>query len=266
MAVFHVFLLVLVIGIVHHSHGRTYESESITINGTDTLPVKAPAPSNPQKNYDYFSLVLQWPKSFCNTGAVTCTSPIPNYFTVHGLWPQLYNGQWTNCNSDTKLNHDQRTKLNLMDFMKKYWPNLKSPGDNYRLWEHEYQKHGSCFSPFQEQPLLYFQKTVTMALQIRSVTNILYHSGGIWPSNREWYKLKAIEDAIFRHFNFIPRLRCNYAGGSGFVQLYEIEFCFERNGSLRDCNKAGDFTFSKCGNRQVQPDPLNPVVMFPYPL
>ena len=106
MAVLLVFLLVLVIGIVHHSHGRTYESESITINGnTDTLAVKAP--SNSPKKYDYFSLVLQWPKSFCNTGGVTCTSPIPNYFILHGLWPQLYNGQITICNSAIKLNYTE---------------------------------------------------------------------------------------------------------------------------------------------------------------
>ena len=121
MAVSHVFLLVLVIGIVHHSHGRTYESESITMNGsTDTLAVKAPsnttrkAPTfTPRKyEYDYFSLVLQWPESFCSTGGVTCISPIPHNFTVHGLWPQLNYGR-INCNSAINLNYSRVLNIHV---------------------------------------------------------------------------------------------------------------------------------------------------------
>ena len=36
--------------------------------------------------YVYFHLVLQWPKSYCNTGEVICYDKLPNEFTIHGMW------------------------------------------------------------------------------------------------------------------------------------------------------------------------------------
>ncbi|GMY21793.1 ribonuclease 1-like [Fagus crenata] len=235
--------------IVHQIHGRTYESESIT------MKVRVKAPSSPQKEYDYFSLVLRWPKSFCNTGSVTCTSPIPDYFTVHGLWPQLYNGQITTCYSTIRVNYSELDSSVFND-MKHYWPDLIARhNDRERLWNHEYQKHGSCFSPFQTQSRFYFEKTVEMAKQIGNVTDMLLDKGKIQPDDRK-YRLRAFENAIFGHLKFIPRLRCNYARG-GILQLHEIAFCFNRNWALMSCGRN-----SNCGNSQVQPRPL---VMFPRP-
>ena len=47
-------------------------------------------------DYDYFHLVLQWPESYCNTGKVTCYDRRPNWFIIHGMWPQK-NGYTVSC-------------------------------------------------------------------------------------------------------------------------------------------------------------------------
>lgn len=54
--------------------------------------------------YDELLLVLQWPGSFCNTEMNNCDYPIPDKFTVHGLWANE-NSEWVDC---YKLNTGMR--------------------------------------------------------------------------------------------------------------------------------------------------------------
>ncbi len=57
--------------------------------------------------YDFFYLVQQWPRSYCNTGKATCiATKIPKYFTIHGLWAQLKNGQPVHCTPRPPLQSD----------------------------------------------------------------------------------------------------------------------------------------------------------------
>ena len=100
MTVFHVFFLVLVMWAVH-SHGRAYETESTIYNNTQ-LPYKenmnAETVINSKlKHFDYFYLVLQWSRTYCTWVRVSCWRPIPNRFTVHGLWPQHNSGRRIDC-------------------------------------------------------------------------------------------------------------------------------------------------------------------------
>ena len=45
-----------------------------------------PVPSN----YDHVMLTLQWPPSVCLYTTPACKQPVPNRWTIHGLWPQGY--------------------------------------------------------------------------------------------------------------------------------------------------------------------------------
>ncbi|GMY21632.1 intracellular ribonuclease LX-like [Fagus crenata] len=136
--------------------------------------------------------------------------------------------------------------------MNVYWPNLTSRADNYRFWNHEYQKHGSCFRQFHsQQRLSYFRETVRRAEPFRHVLDMMFLSrGGILPNDNQgnYYLLGDIEDAIFNHFKSIPRLQCNYSN-RGIIQLYEIGFCFDKNGTLRNCNNHFR-DFRCCGNKR----------------
>ncbi|WP_285164268.1 ribonuclease T2 family protein, partial [Mycobacterium tuberculosis] len=44
--------------------------------------------------YDFYRLVLQWPKSFCRKPGITCQNEnlLPDEFTIHGLWPGKVDG------------------------------------------------------------------------------------------------------------------------------------------------------------------------------
>ena len=90
LIVFHVFLLVLVIWVVH-SHGRAYETESIIYNNTQQ-PYKENLNGQWQRPQSFY-LVMMWrnsyhsPNSFGSSGS--CSSGrTSNYFIIHGLWPQ----------------------------------------------------------------------------------------------------------------------------------------------------------------------------------
>lgn len=43
--------------------------------------------------YDYFQMVQQWPPATCSGAGVRCRRPIPNLFTIHGLWPSRNNSR-----------------------------------------------------------------------------------------------------------------------------------------------------------------------------
>ena len=101
MRAFFVMLLVMVAW-TFPSHGRT-ESENIF---NKTLPHESmnnvTVSSSKVVSYDYLFLAMQWPRTYCNfisRGRGRCHLPIPDRFTVHGLWPQNFSGP-INC-SDT---------------------------------------------------------------------------------------------------------------------------------------------------------------------
>ena len=101
MRAFFVMLLVMVAW-TFPSHGRT-ESENIF---NKTLPHESmnnvTVSSSKVVSYDYLFLAMQWPRTYCNLisrGRGRCYLPVPDRFTVHGLWPQNFSGP-INC-SDT---------------------------------------------------------------------------------------------------------------------------------------------------------------------
>ena len=72
-------------------------------------------------------------------------SKIPkNIMTLHGLWPSLSSGnQLADCNqgNDIEIVDDGSE---IFKFMEVYWMSVFD--SNEKFWEHEYNKHGYCFS------------------------------------------------------------------------------------------------------------------------
>ena len=61
--------------------------------------------------------------------------------------------------------------------MEKYWPNLNIQGGREYLWEHEYKKHGYCFTEFRN-PVDYFQTALAIATDIGNVMITMPLSSG----------------------------------------------------------------------------------------
>ena len=207
MKVFYVFLLVLVFGVVS-SHGRTNEYFSAAAPSTTFSPIPN----------DEFLLVQQWPASFCSLTTAKCPHNIPPYFTVHGLWAQsnhhsvnckgekrfdpskvlyvsqieqyscmlllssffiyVYNLAFINIYIFWQINPDMKSNLET------HWPNLK--GKNQDFWRHEYDKHASCISLFQDDQVSYFSSTLRLAKE-HNVTNMLSNLGSTYLYRQRLY-------------------------------------------------------------------------------
>ncbi|QRV78135.1 ribonuclease T2 family [Ceratobasidium sp. AG-Ba] len=169
-------------------------------------------------------------------------------WTVHGLWPDLCNGNYSgNCAPDRELSNitailRQNGQRSLLKVMNKYW--LSNNGTNENFWEHEYNKHGTCIStlepkcskkthkePFPEVTA-YFSKT--MELYKKLPTYKWLKAKGITPSTTRTYNLTQIHDAIVSKTGFIPSVRCV----NGYIS--EIWYYYLVQGSVSN----GKFTHS----------------------
>eukprot|EP00638_Chattonella_subsalsa_P018001 CAMPEP_0117893682 /NCGR_PEP_ID=MMETSP0950-20121206/25476_1 /TAXON_ID=44440 /ORGANISM="Chattonella subsalsa, Strain CCMP2191" /LENGTH=532 /DNA_ID=CAMNT_0005753997 /DNA_START=67 /DNA_END=1665 /DNA_ORIENTATION=+ len=108
-----------------------------------------------------------------------CQSPEAAWaqqLTIHGLWPNYYNGGWPQFCTSEKLDLAiiQSIGLNTMELN---WPNVMEDASSpqYKdFWEHEWEKHGTCTGLSQE---LYFTKTLALHQQFGDSTFIAENSG-----------------------------------------------------------------------------------------
>ncbi|KAL0006018.1 hypothetical protein SO802_013579 [Lithocarpus litseifolius] len=195
---------------------------AIVVRATSQPPNPTPLRGLP---YDYYFVVLHWPKSVCNTSRYQCTKPIPAYFTLHGLWPQRNNVQ---CLVDCTLNQIPDDHSNVLT---QYWPNLY--GDNITFWMWEYNKHGSCFKPFYQYQTDYFVSTFTVPLST-NLSGILSAVGIISGSPTI---VGAIQTAIQTSTRFWPTMQCN-RNLVGTLQLYQIYLFFNKTTMMQiNCTK-----------------------------
>ena len=92
-------------------YNKTQAYKSVTTIFNKTQPYEsmnnATVSRSKWEAYDFLYLAKQWPMSFCNMAGVTCIRQIiPNYFTVHGLWPQK--NRWQSINCTVLLQHSHR--------------------------------------------------------------------------------------------------------------------------------------------------------------
>lgn len=94
--------------------------------------------------FDFYVLAMSYQPEFCSS-TTYCFNPKEG-FTIHGLWPEWYNGTWPSSCSNQKL--DERIIKQVgVKRLDRYWPNAKVvPGNSgyTGFWEHEWSKHGTC--------------------------------------------------------------------------------------------------------------------------
>lgn len=145
---------------------------------------------------------------------------IKSTFTIHGLWNDLCNGSYNQyCQPDWEVSNakdnltyligDKFDKPELLKIMKKYWINtLKSNVEDQAsvaLWEHEYNKHGTCMNTLLpscfvgdyqefENAINFYQKTVEIWSQLDTFQFL--STAGIIPTVTRQYKLSDVEAAL----------------------------------------------------------------------
>lgn len=94
-------------------------------------------------DYNYFDLALK-------------KCPGQNNWSMHGLWPEYNQQIWPQFCHPAKLNRQQLD--GLIPELQKVWYSCDQ-GGNWKFWNHEYSKHGTCTGLNQSQ---YFQTGLRM--------------------------------------------------------------------------------------------------------
>ncbi len=91
-------------------------------------------------------------------------------YTIHGLWVDYQRGGYPQFCKPSSFN--KIDLLPLQPDLNQVWPSCN--GDNSRLWEHEWKKHGTCIEKSANMSLIeYFQKTLDLYYQ--NIENIQKH-------------------------------------------------------------------------------------------
>jgi ribonuclease I len=94
--------------------------------------------------YDMYVLAIQWSYSQCLVKPEACKKiQDKNIFTLHGLWPSFASGERiADCNTGKKI--EINPQGDMLKEMNRYWYSFRA--ENYGFWNHEYNKHGHCYS------------------------------------------------------------------------------------------------------------------------
>ena len=187
---------------------------------TITIPIMA---------WDYFLFTQVWPPSWLNNLDESHYNFTNNYFTVHGLWPEDYNGSWPQyCKGKWPYSQFNVSELDpIITNLTKYWTDFKNPE---KFWMHEYYKHLLCAENVYTDPYDLFYD----GLQLRSNYD-LYQAladSYIYPSLSRKYKVSDMERAIERVVGYDVIVSCRNN------QLNEVHLCINKNLTLFDCPKS----------------------------
>ncbi|PFH50059.1 hypothetical protein AMATHDRAFT_61815 [Amanita thiersii Skay4041] len=151
-------------------------------------------------------------------------------WTIHGLWPDLCNGEFIQDCDPSRAYTDITGLLtsagesDTLSTMQRYWPDYH--GRNEQFWEHEWSKHGTCMSTLRPQCLpdessagtdaiLYF-KTIIRLFRAYDIYKTL-KTANIRPGAT--YSLSSLQAALRRAFKVMPDFRCT-RGNLDQIYLY----------------------------------------------
>lgn len=103
--------------------------------------------------FDLYILSQSWQPQFCHGNEASypgCHDPDAywgSHLTLHGLWPENYDGVYPQFCTNQPLNVSEIEKEIGFAKLIKYWPDVKRAKDSAtypQFWEHEWLKHGTC--------------------------------------------------------------------------------------------------------------------------
>jgi ribonuclease T2 len=164
-----------------------------------------------------------------------------NSWTIHGLWPDNCDGSFeSNCDPSRNYNNiggllKAQGAGDTLSFMDEYWVDMN--GDNEHFWQHEWSKHGTCYStlkpsclpsqsPRGAEAVAFFQQVVKLFKSLPTYEWLA--SQGITPHRTRTHTLSEITSALKTASGYTPAISCS---GN---QIKEISWYFYVRGSLLD--------------------------------
>ncbi|KAJ8625122.1 hypothetical protein MRB53_033652 [Persea americana] len=195
------------------------------------------------KDFDYYSLVVMWPPSYCYQTKAGCCLPTTGKpakdFFITGLQTHdsTTGAAVTNCK---KSNFYISELSDLTDELNAYWSTIKCPSSNaHRYWKNSWKTYGVCSGLSQHD---YFKT----ALELRSKLNLLsiFTSNGIVPSGENFYKVEYIKKVIEENLGVTVGIQCSKNLWDEW-QLYQLHICFNKDASkIISCPQLKSYT---CG-------------------
>ena len=168
-------------------------------------------------DFDYWVMALSWSPDYCASNdyqdVQQCSIGKQLDFVLHGLWPQYDKGYPSFC-SDEKLTYDLK-----VDYAGLY------PNDN--LFDHEWEKHGTC-TGLTPEGYLEWSETLKTSLVIPTAFD-----SPLEPFRSDAKSLSA--EFIAVNPTFTEDSFAVYCSGSGRF-LQEIFVCYEKDGQPTDCS------------------------------
>nr|BAC00516.1 ribonuclease T2 [Irpex lacteus] len=162
-------------------------------------------------------------------------------WTIHGLWPDNCDGTFeSSCDSSRAYTGigdllTAQGASDTLDFMNQYWVDIN--GQNEQFWEHEWSKHGTCYStletsclpsgsPKGAEAVAFFQQVVTLFKTLPTYQWLA--KAGITPDSSKTFTLSEITSALKSAAGVTPALDCDGKN------LNQISWYFHLKGSLLD--------------------------------
>ncbi|OWP03586.1 ribonuclease T [Marssonina coronariae] len=166
-----------------------------------------------------------------------------NSWTIHGLWPDHCDGTYdAYCDPAREYKNitailEASGKTELLDYMSTFWKDYQNDDEN--LWEHEWNKHGTCINTLepkcfdgyqgQEEVVNYFEIAARTYMGLNSYA--ILEDAGIVPSTTKTYDLAQIQDALTAFHGHPVSIACTEG------RLDEIWYHFHVRGNI----VTGDF-------------------------
>jgi ribonuclease T2 len=177
--------------------------------------------------WDYLLFVQIWPPSWL-IRANTTYNYTNNYFTIHGYWPQYFNGSWPQfCNNTQPFNTTNISGITTN--LTTYWTDFINP---YDFWKHEYYKHLTCLENIYHDPYMFYITGLHNRQQF-NLYNFL-QSNNIYPSNTKQYKTANILKTITTNLHYTPTIICENK------MLSQIYICMNKKLKLINCPPTND--------------------------
>lgn len=174
--------------------------------------------------WDYSIFVRQWTPTVCATSP--CTRQPLSRFTIHGLWPESFDGSWPQyCDNEP---FSMAAVADLLPEMRAQWPSMWHT--DAAFWTHEWRRHGTCESSVFATQHDFF----AAVLQLHRQFDLMAALQSLDIKADTSYDQVDLEEKLKGIFGRSVRVHCEEKGGGG-GNINEIWMCVDRQLQLIDC-------------------------------
>jgi ribonuclease T2 len=180
-------------------------------------------------DYDMYVFTIQWGNTLCenNPDCQQKIKSIPkNIFTLHGLWPSFNDGRKVDeCNKGQEINVNINDE-GLRNDMNIYW--LSYTSSNQHFWNHEYNKHGFCYTEKYQKTMESFFGTAMGLYKKLSLQQLSRSAFGDVKEKERSYSYEQLESAFRKVLGgYYFDIECKKIGDKSYIT--EIRFFFNLN-------------------------------------